>query len=332
MLLLACVPARAAGLRVLVSIPPAAWFVRQVAGDLAEVQVMIPVGASPHAYEPKPSQMVAVGQADLYLAIGVEFEETWLPKLLGVNPEMQVVHLDEGIAKLSMAEHGHDGYAEKAASHQQGQRQGRESAHGSGQGHGAIAAVAHGEGQGDNAAQALHGSPEGASPHEPHGLDPHVWLSPALAATLVGNANRALAQADPQHAAQYEANARQTLARITALRSELAPLFKDLPLRRFLVFHPSWGYFAHEFGLEQMPIEVQGREPSPRELHDLVRGAKAHGVRAVFVQPQMSRRTAQVVADELGGHVVLADPLAGDWEANLRRVALELAAAMKEEH
>lgn len=335
LLLLAPGPSLAGGPRMLVSIAPTAWFVRQVAGDLGEVQVMLPPGASPHTYEPKPSQMVAVGQAQLYLAIGVEFEQAWLGKFQALNPELVVVHLDEGITKLPMAEHDHhDG----ADSHGDGPTEALEA------GHGTSGAAPAGEPGEANGGLSRHGNSQG-EPHEEHhgldphgsghdghgGLDPHVWLSPELAAVIVGNAQRALSLADPEHAAQYEANARRTLAGITALRAELAPLFKDLPSRRFLVFHPSWGYFAQEFGLEQMPIEVQGREPSPRELHDLVREAAEHGVRAVFVQPQMSQRTAQVVADELKGRLVLADPLAADWDVNLRRVAHELAAAMNKE-
>ncbi|BBD08695.1 metal ABC transporter solute-binding protein, Zn/Mn family [Desulfovibrio ferrophilus] len=299
---------QAAGIRVLVSIPPAAWFVRQVAGDLAEVQVMIPAGASPHAYEPKPRQMTAVARADLYLAIGGEFEDSWLPRFRGVNPELVVHRLDAGIVKLPMTEHGH----------------GEGEAHGGDHGKQPTKRPTGHEGKSH-----VQVHQEVLEPHQ--GLDPHIWLSPRLATIIVDNVREAMSEADPMHAAQYAANTERVLATIASLQRELAPLFRDLPSNRFLVFHPSWGYFAREFGLGQIPIEVQGREPSPRELHDLVQEALEHGVRAVFVQPQMSRRTAQIVADELDGRVVLADPLAEDWDANLRRVARELAAAMKEE-
>lgn len=370
-------PTRAAPLRVLVSIPPAAWFVRQVAGDAAEVEVMVPPGASPHVYEPKPGQMTKVAGADLYLAVGVEFEDVWLPRFTGVNPALEVVHLDRGIRKLPMAAHHHEGGEhghmdahhedlDHEAMHADADHEDHEAMHADADHHDGMAEQ-HGHGHmdaeheehGDHHAgdhhgedgehhgadgehheaamaehhdhEAMHTDPDHSDEMvEHHGLDPHIWLSPRLARVMVLNIEHALAHARPAQAELFEANAQRTFAAIEALEHDLASLFADLPSRRFVVFHPSWGYFAHEFDLVQMPIETEGREPSPRELHDLLAEAREHNVRAVFVQPQMSQRTASIVAGELSGRVVVADPLAADWAANLSRVAREMAAAMKE--
>jgi len=334
LLLALSAPAHAAALKVLVSIPPEAWFVNQVAGDAASVVVMVPPGASPHTYEPKPGQMAAVEKGDLYLAIGVEFEETWLPRFTGVNPGLKVEHLDHGITKLPMAEHHHDEGemhehedGEEHEHHEPGEMHEQEH-------HEAMAAHEHHDGEEHHEPGEEHGHDHEAGHEEHHhhhdGLDPHVWLSPELALTLVDNVQHALTEARPDLATVFAANAERARDRIRSLSAEIATEFKGLPSRRFLVFHPSWGYFAHEFDLIQMPIEVEGREPSPRELHGLLAEAIEHEVRAVFVQPQMSKRTAEVVAHELKGRVVTADPLAADWDANLSRVAAEFATAMKE--
>jgi zinc transport system substrate-binding protein len=101
------------------------------------------------------------------------------------------------------------------------------------------------------------------------------------------------------------------------------------PGRAFLVFHPSWGYLAADYDLEQVPIEVQGKEPSAREMAAIVDLARKRSIHVVFAQPQRSRRAAEAVAASIDARVVLADPLAADWAENLRRVARELRAALR---
>jgi zinc transport system substrate-binding protein len=95
-----------------------------------------------------------------------------------------------------------------------------------------------------------------------------------------------------------------------------------------MVFHPSWGYFARDFGLTQEPIEQLGREPGPKALAALVREAKKDGVKVIFVQPQMSARQAQTIAQAIGGQVAALDPLSGDWAANLENAAKALRQGM----
>jgi len=87
------------------------------------------------------------------------------------------------------------------------------------------------------------------------------------------------------------------------------------------VFHPAWGYFALDYGLIQTSIEFEGKEPSPRRLAAIVSLAKAKGAKAIFVQPQMSQRTAGTIAQAVGAKLVVADPLAEDWAVNLLKVA-----------
>jgi len=208
-----------------------------------------------------------------------------------VNPAMRVVPTDAGIAKLAMTEDEHEGHGH-AAEHGHGEEHGRD-----GEGH-----------------------------H--HGLlDPHIWLSPALAKVQAAAMRDALCALDPAGAAEYAANCAVFAAECDDLARDIATLLADLPSRVFMVFHPSWGYFARDFGLTQLAIEGEGKEPSPRELAGLVEEARAHDIRAIFVAPQFSRRTAGVVAREVGAGLVEADPLAGDWADNLRRVARSLAAA-----
>jgi len=114
------------------------------------------------------------------------------------------------------------------------------------------------------------------------------------------------------------------------LDADIHAALDGLERREFMVFHPAWGYFAREYGLEMIPIEVGGQEPSAAELAGLVSEALEEGVSVIFVQPEFSARAAETIASESGGQVVTIDSLAEDWAENLRRVAESLAAALGE--
>ena len=96
-----------------------------------------------------------------------------------------------------------------------------------------------------------------------------------------------------------------------------------------MVFHPSWGYFAKDYGLEQVPIEIEGKAPKPAQLTELIREARADDIHIIFVQPQFSRKNAELVATEINGKVIFIDPLAENWIANLQEVAEKFKQAVK---
>ncbi len=157
--------------------------------------------------------------------------------------------------------------------------------------------------------------------------DPHIWLSPRLVKIQARTIAQALSQLDPAHQAEYQVNLDAFLSEIDTLDAELRQTLSDVPQRKFMVFHPSWGYFARDYGLEQIPVEVGGQEPSAAELAALIQQAQANDIHVIFAQPEFSTRAAQTIANEIGGQVVLISPLALDWPANLRRVAQAIASA-----
>ena len=116
---------------------------------------------------------------------------------------------------------------------------------------------------------------------------------------------------------------------IDALDKQLKQKFSGWKDRRFIVFHPSWGYFAQAYGLKMTAIEIQGKDPKPAQLQALIEHAREEGIRMVFVQPQFSTRSAKLIAREIGGNVAFADPLAGNWADNLLNVADQLKAGAK---
>jgi zinc transport system substrate-binding protein len=162
--------------------------------------------------------------------------------------------------------------------------------------------------------------------------DPHVWVAPETVRVAARNIAEALAATDPGHAAEYQANLRAFQAEIDALDREIRDrLGAGTPgqTRKLLVYHPSWAYFAHEYGLEEIAIEAEGKEPSAQRLIQLIDRARREGVKVIFVQGGFPRKSAQVIADAIGGRVLTADPQERDWAENLRRVAAEIGEAYR---
>jgi zinc transport system substrate-binding protein len=176
---------------------------------------------------------------------------------------------------------------------------------------------------------------EGAEAHghagEDHGHaggDPHVWVAPETVAVAARNIAAALIRIDPAHAGEYRANLRRFEAEIAGLDREIRARLGPHRGGKFMVYHPTWGYFARQYGLEQVAIEAEGKEPGAGRLIRLIDLARREDVKVVFVQSGFPRKSAQVIADAVGGRVVTADPQDRDWAEGLRRVAAELDEAL----
>jgi zinc transport system substrate-binding protein len=303
-------------LRVVVMIVPQQYFVEQLGGDRVAVTILVPPGADPHVYEPKPKNMVQISSADLYIAMGTPEERVWLPRLLASRPDLSVLHQDAGIPKLAMMDHRHDDHethrhkAEKAGPV------------------GTPPSTTKGAPQSTAAAI---GNQLSAPVDERH-LDPHIWLSPKMLRIQAETISRGLREKDPAGAEYYRARLQSFQHLLDRLDQQLTALFSNLHgPAAFLTLHPSWGYFARDYGLNQVPIEVEGKEPSPKELEKLMRRVTRERIPVLLVQPQFSRRLSDVVARQTGIQVITADPLALNWEDNLLNLARQLAATLNQE-
>jgi zinc transport system substrate-binding protein len=167
-----------------------------------------------------------------------------------------------------------------------------------------------------------------AHEHATGAPDPHVWLSPRLVKVQAQTIYEALVDLAPEHADTFQANLDAFLTDIDALEGEIQETLSGVRGRKFMVFHPSWGYFARDFGLEQIAIEIGGQEPSAQELAQLIAEAKAEGIRVVLAQPEFSTANAETIAKEIGGEVLLISPLATDWLGNMRRVVQTFAGVL----
>lgn len=282
--------ADAAGLTVTVSIVPQQYFVDRIGGEHVTTNVMVLPGASPATYEPKPEQLKALSRSAAYFSIGVPFESVWLERIADANPEMVMVDTIVDIDRVPLAAHAH--------------------------------------GDDDHDQDDVHDEPEDDHEHEAGAPDPHVWVSPELVKVQARAIADALIELDPEHEAVYEENLAAFVADIDALIADLSRTLSGLEQREFIVFHPSWGYFADDFGLEQIAIEVGGQEPSAQELAALIAEAQEKGIKVVFAQPEFSTSDAETIASEIGGEVLLISPLAYEWLDNMREVADTFAQAL----
>ena len=165
------------------------------------------------------------------------------------------------------------------------------------------------------------GHPEGEA-------DPHVWLDPRRVAVMAANIRDGLILVDPEGRAAYEADCAAFVRELEALDGRLREILAPVKGRTLLVFHPAFGYLADAYGLEQEAIQVEGKEPSARQLARLIDRARAEDIRAVFAQPQFDRRSAQKVADAIGASLVVLDDLAADYAANMESMARAIADAL----
>ncbi len=153
------------------------------------------------------------------------------------------------------------------------------------------------------------------------GIDPHTWLSPSRLSVQARTVAAVLQRLDPEHDDEYETRLEALLDDLDDLDARLEESLEPYRGRSFVVFHPSWGYFADDYGLEQLAIEIEGKEPSDAELTRIQQRARSLQVSVVFVQPQIAGRSAQAVAEALGARLETLDPLAPDVIANLRQAA-----------
>jgi zinc transport system substrate-binding protein len=272
-------------INMVVTIQPQLEFAEKVGGEKVTVNVMVPAGASPHTYEPLPSQITNLANADIYAQVGsgVEFEIAWMDKLESTNDKMLIVNCSEGIELIASTENEE----EHAAGHEEDE----------GHHHGA--------------------------------MDPHIWTSPANAIIMVENIKNGLQTADPANSDYYENNFQAYKQQLSTLDSDIRNSLKTVDNRAFMTYHPAYGYFAHEYGLDMIAIQQEGKEPSAADIANLIKTAKEKNIKIIIISPQFNPESAQTIANEIGCQTVEVDVLAPDYLENMRYFVKELLNSLK---
>lgn len=274
-LLVACQPRTKETAHVVsVSILPQKYFVEQIAGNLLQINVLVPPGSSPHNYEVLPSQMKELARSKAWLQIGLlTFEDAWKEKLANINKDLLIVNCSEGISTIAGTDHDHesDGHQHNEA------------------------------------------------------FDPHVWLAPAEVKILAKNTLSALSKCFPDHASEFGKNYDAFMQKIDSLSTEIDQKVTPLKNRNILIFHPALAYFARQFELVQVPIELDGKEPSPKHMKEMVDLAHEQNIRVIFIQKEFDAAFAQQMAHEINGEVLVIDPLDYNWEKQMIDITDKIA-------
>ena len=251
-----------------VSLQPYAKIVKMVGGARVNVVTLLPPGADPHNYEPKPAIIKAFSLAQIYFTDSSGLDKAWMPRFMAANKKVNVIDISKSIEWIKLDREGLD----------------------------------------------LHG-------HHDEELDPHIWTSPARVKILAMNIFEALKKIDPEHLSYYIAHYQITQELLERKSREINEAVINMPpkSRSFIVFHPSYGYLAKDYKLKQYAIEVNGKEPKPRDLSKLIQIGRKNETKIVFVQPQFSKRAAQTIAKDLGATIVETDPLSEDFIGNLQK-------------
>ena len=159
------------------------------------------------------------------------------------------------------------------------------------------------------------------------GLDPHIWLSLPLIKIQAAHILDGLIQIDPSHQPEYQKRYEAFLLEIDQADGMIREILLPLKNQSFYVFHPAFGYFGADYGLKEEAVEISGKSPTPKELRDLIERAKSHQVKTVFVQPQFDSKSAEAIAQAIGGNVIPIDPLDKDVLKNLETIAQNIRKA-----
>ncbi|MGE5393936.1 MAG: metal ABC transporter solute-binding protein, Zn/Mn family [Candidatus Saccharibacteria bacterium] len=260
-----------------VSILPQKYFVDQIAGNLLQVNVLVPPGSSPHNYEILPSQMKDLARSKAWLQIGLlTFEDALREKLASVNKKVAMVNCSEGVHPIEGSKEEHE---------------------------------------------------EAGNAHAPsETYDPHIWLAPAESKIIAQNTLKALKAAFPEHATAFDANYTRFSAKIDSVARAISQKLSGLNNRHILIFHPALAYYARQFNLEQVALEMDGKEPSPRHMKEIVDLAHSQNIHVIFIQKEFDAAFAQQLSREIEGKVVVIDPLDYNWESQMMDITQKIAA------
>ena len=255
---------------VIASIFPVADMVKQVGGMYVDVTTVIPSGASPHTYEPRPSLLKKISEARVFFMIGAGLE-LWAGKFVRLSKnQIVIVELSEGVSLIKLSEHNHDD-------------------------------CEHHHGEAD------------ISETESGFANPHIWLDPEIAKLMVNKIISVLCKIDNKHMKYYERNGLAYLDKLDELHVLISSTVEKFKIRKYVCFHPAWDYFARRYGLESVGVieATPGRQPTPRSIQNIISLIKQHDIRAVFAEPQLNPKVAEVIAREANVKVLLLDPMGG---------------------
>jgi len=239
-------------LRVFVTVIPQAGIVKQIGGKYVDVKTLVSTGTCPETFSPTPKEIGYLSEADVFISLGLPFEDSWLKKISGNSSVVNMKKMTDGIVLRELESlKDIDGDI-----HQKGDK------------------------------------------------DPHVWVSLKNLVIMANNTSHILSELMPENKKYFDQNLKTFSDKAKKLDDELRAKFSKQSNKNIFVFHPVFGYLADDYGLKQIPIEIEGKEPSAKQLVELMQVFKKYDAKLIFVQPEFSPKTAEAVAKALNAQII----------------------------
>ena len=294
--------------RITVSIEPLRYFTEAIAGPQWEVESLVPKGASPETYDPTPRQMARLSESKACLRIGyIGYELAWNKRLAENAPHVPFLNMSKGVDLIygshHHAHHGGEGHLNAHDTHEH-----------------------HHDGEADCAGNYQEQEREGHHHADEIGVEPHIWNSTINARIIAGNVLKALISIDRKGAESYRARYDSLCQRIQRCDSLIREMLsKPEASQAFMIYHPALSYFARDYGLTQISIETDGKEPSAEKIKFLTDICHKEDVKVIFVQPEFDKRNAETIAQQADIQIIDINPLAYDWEEEMLSTARALS-------
>ena len=156
--------------------------------------------------------------------------------------------------------------------------------------------------------------------HEHSGVDPHIWSSPRYVAQMAQQIFKALSEQYPTQKEKFEEGYKTLSKEIETVKEKADSALNEKRGSMFLIYNPALTYLADDYGLQQVAIENEGKEPNPAHLKHIIDLAKEKNIRIIFIQSQFDKNNALSVAKEIGGEVIPIDPLAENWTEEINKL------------
>lgn len=260
-------------LKLMVTLFPQYDFAREIGKEKVDVRLLLPPGVEPHSYEPSPRDITAIQKADLFIYTG-EFMEPWAHKVVEIvkNKKTVVVDVSKGI--LLLEETAHDEHAHK-----------------------------------DDDESDHHPDQEHGHRHNHGGKDPHIWLDPVYAQTMVDNIVAGLVEADAKNKDFYVKNGEAYKQKLQKLHQKFTVTFQKTKSKKIIYGgHFAFDYFAKRYGLEHISPYAgfaPDAEPTPRRIAELMEALKKTGTKAIYYEELIDPKVAQVIAGQTGAKMIL---------------------------
>lgn len=160
--------------------------------------------------------------------------------------------------------------------------------------------------------------------------DQHIWLSPKRAQIMVQEIADVLSEKYPNDKEQFQKNANIYIEKIVDVDQKIKTILSELDIKKFIVYHPAFGYFADEYGLEMIALEENGKQATPQRRQEIVDIAKKEGIRVIFYQAEIDSSQSKATAEEIKGKTVQIVPLAPNYVENLSLMAQTFKDALEQ--